>query len=281
MIVDVGLRRFGRNGLSLSAQVAALFSAGEQGAWYDPSDFSTMFQDAAGTTPVTTVGQAVGRILDKSGRGNHATQSTSTKRPVLQQDANGKYFLLFDGIDDALQTASVNFTGTDKVTVWAGVRKLSDAAAGAIVELSATPTAADTTSRFNVAASAANLANYGFGMTSNNSSSGTLQIRALTYTAPITNVVSAQFDSSLISGSGRSVPRVNAAAPGSIEVSFEQPGTGPAVKFGAFPLYIGSRGGISQPFNGRLYSLIIRGAQSTATQISNTENYVNSKTGAY
>ena len=43
-----------------------LFAAGEQGAWYDPSDFSTMFQDAAGTTPVTAVEQPVGLLLDKS-----------------------------------------------------------------------------------------------------------------------------------------------------------------------------------------------------------------------
>jgi hypothetical protein len=45
---------------------ADLFSAGEQGAWYDPSDYSTLFQDSAGTTPVTAVEQFVGLMLDKS-----------------------------------------------------------------------------------------------------------------------------------------------------------------------------------------------------------------------
>ena len=44
----------------------ALFSNGEQGAWYDPSDYSTLFQDSAGTTPVTAVEQFVGLMLDKS-----------------------------------------------------------------------------------------------------------------------------------------------------------------------------------------------------------------------
>jgi len=43
-----------------------LFDNGEEGAWYDPSDLSTMFQDSAGTTPVTADGQPVGLILDKS-----------------------------------------------------------------------------------------------------------------------------------------------------------------------------------------------------------------------
>lgn len=45
---------------------ASLFAAGEPGAWYDPSDFSTLFQDSAGTTPVTAVAQQVGLMLDKS-----------------------------------------------------------------------------------------------------------------------------------------------------------------------------------------------------------------------
>jgi hypothetical protein len=42
-----------------------LKSAGP-GAWYDPSDLTTLFQDSAGTTPVTAVEQPVGLILDKS-----------------------------------------------------------------------------------------------------------------------------------------------------------------------------------------------------------------------
>ena len=44
----------------------SLFLAGEQGVWYDPSDLTTLFQDAAGTTPVTAVEQPVGLMLDKS-----------------------------------------------------------------------------------------------------------------------------------------------------------------------------------------------------------------------
>ena len=38
----------------------ALFANGEQGVWYDPSDFSTMFQDTGGTIPVTGVDQYIG-----------------------------------------------------------------------------------------------------------------------------------------------------------------------------------------------------------------------------
>ena len=48
------------------AVIEALFANSEVGAWYDPSDLTTMFQDRAGTTPVTADGQTVGLILDKS-----------------------------------------------------------------------------------------------------------------------------------------------------------------------------------------------------------------------
>jgi len=44
----------------------SLFAASEPGAWYDPSDLTTMFTDAAGSTPVTTPGQTVALLLDKS-----------------------------------------------------------------------------------------------------------------------------------------------------------------------------------------------------------------------
>lgn len=60
----------------------SLFTASEPGLWYDPSDLTTMFEDTAGTIPVTTPGQSVARINDKSGRGNNATQPTAASRPT-------------------------------------------------------------------------------------------------------------------------------------------------------------------------------------------------------
>lgn len=74
--------------------VDKLFAADEQGAWYDPSDLSTMFTDEAGTNPAA-VGSLVARINDKSGNGNNAT--TATNQPTLRQDASGNYYLEFVG----------------------------------------------------------------------------------------------------------------------------------------------------------------------------------------
>ena len=67
---------------------ASWFTQGEQGAWYDPSDITTLYQDSAGTTPVTAVEQPVGLMKDKSGNNNHAFQATAGNRPTLSARVN-------------------------------------------------------------------------------------------------------------------------------------------------------------------------------------------------
>lgn len=66
----------------------SLFSRGEQGAWYDFGNLATLFQDAAGTIPVTAVGQPIGRVLDLSGRGNHLIQPVEASRGYLNARVN-------------------------------------------------------------------------------------------------------------------------------------------------------------------------------------------------
>jgi len=104
---------------------ASLFAGGEQGAWCDPSDLDTLFQDAAGTTPVTAAGQSVGKMLDKSGRANHATQAISAARPTYQVTPDR---LTIDKVDDRLITTvpdggfvGTMILGTDQGTASYGV----------------------------------------------------------------------------------------------------------------------------------------------------------------
>ena len=50
----------------LNQAIVRAIAAANNGLLFDPSDMSTMYQDAAGTTPVTAVEQPVGLMLDKS-----------------------------------------------------------------------------------------------------------------------------------------------------------------------------------------------------------------------
>ena len=367
--------------------VSSLFANNEIGVWYDPSDLTTLFQNSAGTTPVTAVDQPVGLILDKSKGlvlgaelvtnggfdtdtawtkvagvtisggvcnfaavtsqtaayqnssiaasksyritmvvivtsgtvgplingapnvlgttatvsgtyswtlasgaangnisintsvftgsvssisvrelpGNHATQATAASRPILKQDANGKYYLLFDGVDDSLSTASIDFTSTDKMSVFAGVRKLSDAAAGTVAELSLSSNSNNGTFAMFAPGSVAPTLDF------RSKGTSSVLVSATPFASPITVISTGTGD---ISGAVTTI-RVNGTQ---AATSAASPGTG---NYGNYPLYIGGRAGTSLPFNGHLYSLIVRGAQSTDAQIVSAESYVNSKTGAY
>jgi hypothetical protein len=83
--------------------IRAIFSSANLRAYYDPSDSATVFQDAAMTTPAGA-DDPVGAIMDKSGNGNHALQSTTSFRPVRRL-SGGLWHLEFDGLDDHLATS--------------------------------------------------------------------------------------------------------------------------------------------------------------------------------
>lgn len=100
----------------------SLFSQAQAGAWYDPSDLSTMFQDTAASVPVTAAGQAVARINDKSGNVRHLTQSTAARCPTYEVAGNGKAHLLFDGTDDFLSASFPMTLPFDRVS---GIQQLS------------------------------------------------------------------------------------------------------------------------------------------------------------
>jgi hypothetical protein len=61
----LGVNRLGASRSLLGDSIANLFSNGEQGVWYDPSDLITMLQEDTSALPAV-IGQPVGTILDKS-----------------------------------------------------------------------------------------------------------------------------------------------------------------------------------------------------------------------
>ena len=380
----------GLSSQNLTQLIKSIFANNEQGFAYDPNDLSTLYQDAAGTIPVTSVGQPVGLILDKSkgltvgaelnatalpkitgnapvatynsttkvgtvnrvdvsnqsfiilssavgGKwyyvsvkntglsqialrnsnnfgvdttianispngtfigyvyvatnyvlgiasalgegtfivntvkeiaGNHAYQTVSASRPILQRNATtGAYYLAFDGSDDFLVTNSIDFTATDKVSLFTGVRKLSDAAPSVLVELSASIANVGT---FNIQAPRTGNS-YGVGVRGSTLNA----VDYSTYTAPISNVISLKLTTSATNYLGAIMGRfdgVNTA--GSANSSAASIGN-----YGNYPLYIGRRGGTSLPFNGHLYGLIGIGRLTTDSETAALEKVIAKNTG--
>lgn len=96
-----------------------LFYREEYGALYDISDRATLFQNAAGTVPVTAAGQRVGLVLDKSGNGLNLTQTTASQRPEYRIDSGGRPYLYANGTNGIMLSVAKPISGTITVS-WAG-----------------------------------------------------------------------------------------------------------------------------------------------------------------
>lgn len=110
--------------------ILTLFGAGDDGGWWDISDLSTLKADTAGTTPAVLNGP-VGKILDKSGKGNHLV-GDGTNFGTLKQDGGGHYY-----IDVTVNGTDYGYTnGTaDLLQFGAAVSKADDANYACLVRL--------------------------------------------------------------------------------------------------------------------------------------------------
>jgi uncharacterized membrane protein len=180
-------------------------------------------------------------------------QRVTTAFDVTEAGQRDCYGVRTDGIDDWYQTASIDFSGTDKVTVFAAVRKLSDASTGVVVEL----TTGTGGNRFAIRAPNDPLPNYLFAT----GGSVPLGVTATTFTAPITNIVTGIGD---ISGDYAGI-RVNGTL---INTNTADQGSG---NYANSNLYIFSRAGSSLFFNGNLYALIVAGGSYSLSTIQRVE----------
>jgi hypothetical protein len=244
----------------------SLFSAGEQGVWYDPSDLSTLYQDAAGTIPVTATGQPVGRMLDKSGRNNHATQTTSTSRPTYQTDGT-LHWLAFDGIDDWLVTPTIT-PGANIAQVMNGVR-VTGTGLGIVAELGNDTASGDLRTYVSGVANT-----FVAGL---RGPSGTGGQATSSRTPPYSAVFFANIDGNGFNLNNQILLRTNGADDEGATFG-GYPGVVSA--FSTNPLYIGRRTGTAFPLNGQIYGLIVRfGDYLSDKQREQSEAYLADKTG--
>jgi hypothetical protein len=189
---------------------------------------------------------------------------------VTEQGQRDCFGVRADGTDDFYTTAgNVDFSGTDKVTVFAAVRKLSDAGFGIITELTAN---ADTTvGGFNVVSSTtradASRRTYGaFAWAVRGRGVGL-------FTAPSTNIVTALYDMSTASTATDIRVRVDGT-----EITGEVSGDNLSGNFANSILYLFRRGGTTVPFNGNLYALIVAGGSYPLSTIQRVEHLLSTIT---
>jgi hypothetical protein len=242
-----------------------LFSSGQKGVWFDASDITTLFQDAAGTVPVTALGQPVGRWLDKSGNGNHATQVTAGLRPTWQIDSDGYYNVTFIKAGRQLVTPSIDFTATAQMFVCAGINVEDSSSAGVVAALGSDINSVNGSFLIGAPSAVADHSLY---------LRGTTTIRAA-----VNNVVDGDdiltgiFDISQATKELELIPRLNYVQLTGSQITWTgtDAGTG---NFSNLPLYIGSNSGVTTPYGGKIYQLIVRGALPTGNQLYATENYI-------
>jgi hypothetical protein len=205
--------------------------------------------------------------LPQTETGSTATdyQRVGNRFDVTEAGVSSVHYLSFNGTSQFMQTPSIDFTGTDKMHVTAGVRKLSDVAVGVVVELSAFA-GTNNPGSFNLLLPASTVT----AGANDFQSTGTIFVnpRAVTL-APISGVFTGLGD---ISGPFARL-RLNGSQ---VAQATTSQGAG---NYGNYAMFIGSRAGTSLFLNGNIYSLIVRGALSDATQIANVEKFAARRTG--
>lgn len=240
-------------GDALSPAVKALFASGEKGVMFDLTRSANLYTDSARTTLVTASGDGVGSCTDLSPNGKHAS-SIGSARPTW----NSAGYATFDAFDDYLQTAAIDFSGTDAVTIVASLRKLTNV--GQIVAELSAAIATNAGSFYLVVHDSSRE----WASASRGSAAFAVAQTAYDATiAPDTAVITATHniagDLSRLWRNGVQGTDGNA-----------DKGTG---NFGNYPLYLGARGGSSVFFNGRIYRLLIIGRVLTTTERAAAERW--------
>lgn len=248
------LRFEGAGTVTLSGTATGTYSAGSHSITTTAGDLTLTVSGTVTKADLRATNMGVG--LPAYQRVNTSTDYDTTGFPL---------YLRFDGVDDWLVTPSIDFTSTDKMTVFAGVRKLSDATRGIIVEQQSVGLTGGVTIFALSGPQANGASNYA-------AFSSISTVATATVSAPSTNVLTGIFAQTV--STAQAALKVNGGA----SIVADGPTVAAMVNQ---PITVGRRGDTTLPFNGRLYGLIVRGAQSTAQQIANAEKWVNSKTRAY
>lgn len=229
-------------------------------------------------TNVTTLGEPLTVYITdmqmEAGSTITPYQRVASAWDVTEDGKRDCWYLGFDGVDDFMVSAApLNLSASDKLTMWAGLEKRSDAVVGVFFETS--------TSIVGIYPGSLNWVIPAYsgsqGVAFNVRGSSAIASRIADWgAAPRGTVMSCVYDIAGADQATEVFPRINGAVP--VQTNAGNPsGTG---NFGTYTAYLGMRGGATLPFNGRLYGLVIRGGVSDAGTIAAVEAVLRYKIGA-
>jgi len=228
-----------------------------------------------GYTGNGTSGVRIRRPQLESGSTATAYQRVVSQYDVTEAGVQSLSYLSFDGVDDRMATSiAVNFSATDKMTVFGGVRKIGAGTYASLIDLGDNPTGVAGGLSFYVNGGGANnvaIANYSVGA------------RAEAIFSPVNTganlVLTSQHDRG---GTTGALSELSLRSNG-VSVSGWQDGSasGSTGNFGSYVLYVGMRTRGDLFYNGQLYGIIVRGAATDTLSIQRTESWLNKRTGAY
>jgi hypothetical protein len=203
----------------------------------------------------TTVSVLVYQMQLESGATPTAIQNVTTAFDVTESGQRDCYGVWADGADDNYVTNAIDFSTTPRVTVFAAVRKLSDAAAGMIVELG--PSYNTTDGSFGLAGPSSAAPTYSW----NSRGTALAFVGPSGFASPVTNILTGIADIS--------TPVCTLRANGvQVATTANTQGTG---NYRNDVLRIFRRGGTTLPFNGQLYALIVAGGSYSLSTIQRVE----------
>lgn len=248
---------------SLDSQVADFYTTlASPRLLIDPSFASTRFQDTAATSLVTTDGQSIARLNDRSGSNNHIAQATSASMPIYRTDGT-LHWAQADGSNDSWQSiATFDASSTDKVTIIAGVYVSSAASAtGVVAELGI----GSAIGSFLLAGPQTNAALAGMNVRGDGTERFAVGALARDTSSVLTGIADISGSSVRIRRNGvQTAQTLTSAGAGNLANA---------------TLNVLRRNGTSTPFNGRLYGLMIIGRLLTSDELSLCERWMASKTG--
>lgn len=229
---------------------------------------TTDFYGRASYTGDGTSGVYIWGAQLETGSTATAYQKVVDEYDITEAGVTSLDYLSFNGASNGMATASIDFTATDKMSIFAGVERATDVNDGAefLWELSSSVNTNTGSFYGDVNSSIP----HDYGVLSRGSAAISNDQRAQANGQPLKCVLSALHD---ISGDS-TVIRTNGA-----QIS-EATGDQGAGNFGNYPLNIGARNNAASVwFDGKIFGLIVRGASSTTQEISQTETYLAAKSG--